>query len=475
MAGDFDSGHDTDMNRRLGRAHPGRTSHPPPEFGEYRPVAYEELGSNPAPGAIVSKRSKRYTIACLILDFVIGAWLSYCSIRYLIAAKGYFYKSSVFYAFIATASAILFGICIANVILVSVLRRPTDPAHPDTYARAIQGRCTWDVDAIWTGTGMACGDGMHVWSLYLVAAILRLIITAAVLVLFVYLVRKARSSVSLEKSARPSRPSRVHHTRSSSMMSFFARPRNNTVSSGTASGTVTTALTSPTAESDDHNAVGLSPERERSVSFAFGGHHPWSSVSSGSSRSSSTPVSPVSSLPRSRGHRRSLSIDLPVSPMTSKSIAPPDPPPPVPALHPLIPSPNSPTFLDSPPRSPRGGFRMLRTVDAEYPVSGARTGQRSSPRYPTTGGEGSPRRVRPVVQILGGDVEKMSTIESVSSQDQPRSGRMSRNEGGSSEVESLSSLGQEWNGNERSSRSSSSSSSSPPSPPWTRLAAPGNG
>ena len=121
----------------------------------------------------------------IVLEFIVGWIYARCARTprtNMKLKKGYFYDSVVFMILIATASVILIAICLANIILASVLRRPSDLAHPDTYGRAIQGRCTWDVDVIWTGTGMACGNGIHIWSIYLVAAILRLIVTAAVLV-----------------------------------------------------------------------------------------------------------------------------------------------------------------------------------------------------------------------------------------------------------------------------------------------------
>ena len=86
MAAESDSGDDADIHHHLGGTYPGPTGDQQPlEFGEYRTVASEELGSNRASGAVTSGRG---TIARLLLEFVIGAWLSYCSIRYLIAAIG---------------------------------------------------------------------------------------------------------------------------------------------------------------------------------------------------------------------------------------------------------------------------------------------------------------------------------------------------------------------------------------------------
>ena len=298
---------------------------------------------------------------------------------------------------------------------------------------------------------------------------------------FAHLARRAKSKISLE---RPSRPSKIKHTRSSSMLSFFSRrPRNNTVSSGAATSTVTTALTSPPlGASDDLDVARVSPieeqDRNRIVSFSFGsGHYPSSPSSGDSSRTSSVPASPTSSSPRSRRHRRSLSIDSTLSPSASEPFLWRDTP--ILGSRPVIPPMSVSDILDPSSQSPRTSPRKLRAVDAEFPVtSPTRDQRRYNIRSPAGG---SPRqslqvlssraKARPIVQILGGDVEKMSTIESVSSQDQIRSGRISGT--GGSEVDSLSSLGQwipptlgprDWN--EGASRSSSSSP--PPSPPWSR-------
>lgn len=86
MAAGPDSGDDIDIAHNLRGAFPRPTDDPQLlEFGEYRTVASGESGSYRASGAAVSKR---YAIARLVLEFIIGAWLSYCSIRYVIAAVG---------------------------------------------------------------------------------------------------------------------------------------------------------------------------------------------------------------------------------------------------------------------------------------------------------------------------------------------------------------------------------------------------
>lgn len=84
------------------------------------------------------------------------------------------------------AAGLLLAMAILNLILVNAWRTPGSP----TDTRTIQGRCHWDVDAIWSGTGLSCakargatGGGAPVsFGAWLGAAISRVVITLLVLV-----------------------------------------------------------------------------------------------------------------------------------------------------------------------------------------------------------------------------------------------------------------------------------------------------
>lgn len=76
-----------------------------------------------------------------------------------------------------SASVLLLGPAVANIVFVAVWRRSPDPGL------SLQGRCHWDIDVFWTGTGFQC-DVTHAvaWGYWLAGAIVRLVFTASILV-----------------------------------------------------------------------------------------------------------------------------------------------------------------------------------------------------------------------------------------------------------------------------------------------------
>ncbi|OCH92565.1 hypothetical protein OBBRIDRAFT_773220 [Obba rivulosa] len=73
------------------------------------------------------------------------------------------------------ASILLFGPAAVNFALVFAWRHTTDRVN------TLQGRCQWDIDVVWSGEGEQCG-GAPPWGFWLAGALVRLLLTLAVLV-----------------------------------------------------------------------------------------------------------------------------------------------------------------------------------------------------------------------------------------------------------------------------------------------------
>lgn len=88
--------------------------------------------------------------------------------------------ASIFHSFTFFSSTLVMIITILNLLLVFRWRNPHGSADSQ---RSIQGRCSWDLDVVWSGTGMACShDHAMTFGKWLGAAISRLIISAVLLV-----------------------------------------------------------------------------------------------------------------------------------------------------------------------------------------------------------------------------------------------------------------------------------------------------
>lgn len=76
-----------------------------------------------------------------------------------------------------TASFLILGPAIVNLVFVAVWRHSSDPGL------SVQGRCHWDIDILWTGTGFECDvkDAVS-WGAWLAGSVVRLVLTALVLV-----------------------------------------------------------------------------------------------------------------------------------------------------------------------------------------------------------------------------------------------------------------------------------------------------
>jgi hypothetical protein len=77
------------------------------------------------------------------------------------------------------SSTVIIGLTIINLSLSLLLRPAEQKSH------SIHGRCNWDVDVVWSGTGLSCtGSHMVPVADWLGAAIFRLVISLGILVRF---------------------------------------------------------------------------------------------------------------------------------------------------------------------------------------------------------------------------------------------------------------------------------------------------
>jgi len=176
----------------------------------------------------------------IVLGTILLSWTTYCAVRYFIAFRGAFYapdlsssslrhlcpfhvvydtdavrtkyavamgtvslSSTLLYAstllaslfrrrypslqpiplasriLIFLASVFLIGPATVNIILLTSWRNPRSV----TDTRTISGRCNWDVDAVWSGTGQSCEgqDGIP-FGAWLAASISRFVVSLLVVV-----------------------------------------------------------------------------------------------------------------------------------------------------------------------------------------------------------------------------------------------------------------------------------------------------
>lgn len=75
------------------------------------------------------------------------------------------------------SSVLLLAPAIVNLIFVFIWRRSPDASN------TIEGRCHWDIDVAWSGTGLQCSSRDAVlWGFWLAGSVVRLVLTAVVLV-----------------------------------------------------------------------------------------------------------------------------------------------------------------------------------------------------------------------------------------------------------------------------------------------------
>ncbi|CAL1698185.1 unnamed protein product [Somion occarium] len=101
-----------------------------------------------------------------------------------------------------SAAFFLLGPAVVNLVFI-VIWRSSSSEPADT----VQGRCTWDIDALWSGSTSLCDPNRATpWGFWLVGAIVRLVLTVAVTLAYLLLSRKY--SMTRKPSRRRRRYSR---------------------------------------------------------------------------------------------------------------------------------------------------------------------------------------------------------------------------------------------------------------------------
>ncbi|KAI0691808.1 hypothetical protein BC835DRAFT_1521174 [Cytidiella melzeri] len=105
------------------------------------------------------------------------------------------------------SSILLLGPAVVNVVFVVLWRRSPDKAQ------SLQGRCHWDIDVVWSGTGFECDAATAIdWGFWLAGALVRLVLTALILgayhyVLYAYSVTRRPSRRRMGRSQSHSQSS----------------------------------------------------------------------------------------------------------------------------------------------------------------------------------------------------------------------------------------------------------------------------
>lgn len=152
-----------------------------------------------------TRRIINLTLACVSAITAILTIFS-LSLTALAALLGWKYGPRTSYHFIQSLLGYLFPILllgppISNVVFV-IMWKSSAPEPSDI----VQGRCNWDIDALWSGTGSSCDSSRAMpWAFWLAAAIVRLVLTSCVTIAYLLLSRKY---------ALTRRPSRRRHSRS---------------------------------------------------------------------------------------------------------------------------------------------------------------------------------------------------------------------------------------------------------------------
>ncbi|KIJ41134.1 hypothetical protein M422DRAFT_48895 [Sphaerobolus stellatus SS14] len=173
------------------------------------------------------------------------------------------------------AAVLLIAPTVINLVLLNIWRFPRSA----TDIRTIHGRCRWDVDVVWTGTGQSCAPHGAPFGAWLAASISRFIISLIAVGLYVYVaIWKTRPIDEREEE-------RQQHTRLASqggatplMRASLAgvRPRSPTPS------TPTTPLPSPSSSRRpatvspvvlaETRSISEEELQRRSLSFTAAGH-----------------------------------------------------------------------------------------------------------------------------------------------------------------------------------------------------------
>ncbi|KAI0077004.1 hypothetical protein K474DRAFT_1173425 [Panus rudis PR-1116 ss-1] len=114
---------------------------------------------------------------------------------------------ATFQSFLGYSSSLfLLGPAIVNIVILALWKH-----SPPSPADSMQGRCTWDIDAIWTSITRNCADNGRAvpWGFWLAGAIVRLVLT--LVVVFGYHILSYKYAITRKPSRR-----RRRHTRRNS-------------------------------------------------------------------------------------------------------------------------------------------------------------------------------------------------------------------------------------------------------------------
>ncbi|KAI0633025.1 hypothetical protein C8Q77DRAFT_1058952 [Trametes polyzona] len=198
--------------------------------------------------AIVLGSSSALCIACLLVSIIIAAsaphfgWYYRPRSTHVLLQEFLNYSSSLF----------LLAPAVVNFVLVILWRNSSDPLN------SLRGRCHWEIDVVWSGLGGQC-DHSPAWGTWLAGALVRLILTAAVII--------AYHAVSY-KYMVTRHPSRRRHT-SIFRHSAASFPSPSTAASSRSSRAVATASSTTAPVSSAEGAPQPSPPmRERAASLS---------------------------------------------------------------------------------------------------------------------------------------------------------------------------------------------------------------
>ena len=112
-------------------------------------------------------------VACNTLSVVITASAPHLGWYYKPRSKYIFFKCLLHYS----SSISLLTPALVNLILTFLWRNTANVEN------GIRGRCYWDIDVVWSGLGGQCDDS-PAWGFWLAGSLVRLILTAGILVRF---------------------------------------------------------------------------------------------------------------------------------------------------------------------------------------------------------------------------------------------------------------------------------------------------
>ncbi|KAA1474093.1 hypothetical protein DENSPDRAFT_840636 [Dentipellis sp. KUC8613] len=155
-------------------------------------------------------------------------------------------------------SFFLIAPAIINLVLVFIWRRTS------VADLGLQGRCHWDLDVVWRSVGGQCTTSVPAWGVWLAAAIARLIVTAVVLIIF------HAACYYYDVTRWPTTPPLAHFRRGSTQKEVSSIMQTRTPSSHTLATSVTNSnnprLSAPSVHSLALHRVSIASQAPRDPS-----------------------------------------------------------------------------------------------------------------------------------------------------------------------------------------------------------------